>query len=324
MGLLDKREYYKPFEYPEVFKYIEKINHSYWLHSEVNFNADLSGYKKLSDIEKSIITNTLLAIAQIEVSVKLFWGNLYEMFPKPEINGMGSSFAESEFRHSEAYSRLLEILGLEHSFETFLENAVIRNRFNYLVKSRNKDPQTFAKKIAIFSLVIENVSLFSQFLIILSFKKYKGLLTNVANQIQWTSFDEQTHADGGMFLVNKLFEEYPEIKTEEFIEKITTLAKEAFKHEQAVLDLIFEKGDLPFLKREVIEEFIKDRINQSFSGIGFEKPYKDLNKKLLEEVEWFDNYVFGNVKKDFFSGRPTEYTVGNIVIDENSLFEDEE
>lgn len=323
MGLLDKRDYYKPFEYPEVLEFTERINHSYWLHTEVNFNADLAGYKKLSDTEKAIITNTLLAIAQIEVSVKLFWGDLYNMFPKPEINGMGACFADSEFRHSEAYSRLLDVLGIQN-FEEFLDKPTIKNRFNYLVKSRNKDPQTYAKKIAIFALVIENVSLFSQFLIVLSFKKYKGLLNNVANQIQWTSFDEQTHADGGIFLVNRLFHEYPEIKTPELIEKITTLAKEAFEHEKKVLDLIFEKGDLSFLPRPVIEEFIKDRINTSFEAIGCKHPFPKLNKKLLAETEWFDNYVFGNVKKDFFSGRPTEYSIGNIVIDENSLFEEDE
>lgn len=323
MGLLDKRDYYKPFEYPEVMEFVERINHSYWLHTEVNFNADLAGYHKLSEVDKSIIINTMLSIAQIEVSVKLFWGNLHEMFPKPEINGLGASFCESEFRHSEAYSRLLTVLGLENMFEPFLKKEVIKNRFNYLVKSRNKDPETYAKKIAIFALVIENVSLFSQFLIILSYKKYKGLLTNISNQIQWTSFDEQTHADGGIYLVNKLFEEYPEIKTEELIGKITRLAKEAFEHECKVLDLIFENGNLDFLKREVVEEFIKDRINKSFVAINFEKPYPEINNELLEEVEWFDNYVFGNVKKDIFAGRSTEYSTGNMVIDENNLFDDE-
>ena len=53
----------------------------------------------------------MLAISQIEVAVKSFWGDLYHRIPKPEIGSVGSTFAESEVRHADAYSHLLEILG---------------------------------------------------------------------------------------------------------------------------------------------------------------------------------------------------------------------
>ena len=46
---------------------------------------------------------------QIEVSVKTFWEILWNHMPKPELNGLGATFAECEFRHIEAYSRLLEV-----------------------------------------------------------------------------------------------------------------------------------------------------------------------------------------------------------------------
>ena len=41
MGIFDKRISYKPFEYPEVLQFIEAINKSYWVHSEVDFTADV-------------------------------------------------------------------------------------------------------------------------------------------------------------------------------------------------------------------------------------------------------------------------------------------
>ena len=61
--------------------------------------------------------NTMLAISQIEVAVKSFWGDLYHRIPKPEIGSVGSTFAESEVRHADAYSHLLEILGLNSEFK---------------------------------------------------------------------------------------------------------------------------------------------------------------------------------------------------------------
>jgi hypothetical protein len=62
----------------------------------------------------------MLAISQIEISVKRFWSNLYNQFPKPEFDALGVSFGESEIRHSRAYANVLELLGLKNKRgETF-------------------------------------------------------------------------------------------------------------------------------------------------------------------------------------------------------------
>ena len=106
MGIFDKRENYKPFEYPEVMKFVDMMHQTFWVHSEVEFTADIQDFKSnLSLVEKEAVKRALLGIAQVEVAVKTFWGDLYDVFPKPEFNGLGATFAECEFRHSEAYSR---------------------------------------------------------------------------------------------------------------------------------------------------------------------------------------------------------------------------
>jgi ribonucleoside-diphosphate reductase beta chain len=87
MSIFDKRINYKPFEYPEIFKFTEAINRSFWVHSEVDFTADIQDFHShLSEAEKQVIKRSLLAIAQIEVNVKTFWGDLYRHLPKPEFN----------------------------------------------------------------------------------------------------------------------------------------------------------------------------------------------------------------------------------------------
>ena len=97
MGIFDKREAYKPFEYPEVTKFTDAMSKSYWVHSEVEFTADVQDYKSnLTDVEREALKRSLLGIAQIEVAVKTFWGDLYKLFPKPEFNNLGMSFGESE------------------------------------------------------------------------------------------------------------------------------------------------------------------------------------------------------------------------------------
>lgn len=68
----------KPYEYPELAKYKESIQHSYWLHTEFNYTSDIQDFMvNVSEGERSVIKNAMLAIAQVEVAVKTFWGDLY-------------------------------------------------------------------------------------------------------------------------------------------------------------------------------------------------------------------------------------------------------
>lgn len=108
------RKHLKPYEYPELESYKEAIQHSYWLHTEYNYTSDVQDYKvNVKPHERTAIRNAMLAISQVEVSVKTFWAKLYDRLPKPELANVGMTFAESEVRHSDAYSHLLELLGLK-------------------------------------------------------------------------------------------------------------------------------------------------------------------------------------------------------------------
>src|SRR5690606_7673531 len=191
MSIFDKRLQYKPFEYPEILQFTDAINKAYWVHSEVDFTADIQDFHShLTPIDRSAVKRALLAIAQIEVAVKSFWGNLFHHFPKPEFNGLGATFAECEFRHSEAYSRLLEVLGYTNEFEQVVTVPVIRERIDYLTQAlrnvKSTDHKEYTFSLILFSILIENVSLFSQFAIILSYTRFKGLMKNVSNIIAWT------------------------------------------------------------------------------------------------------------------------------------------
>jgi ribonucleoside-diphosphate reductase beta chain len=214
MSIFEKRVNYKPFEYPEVLKFTSAMNNSFWVHSEVDFTADVQDFHAyLQEADRQAVKKSLLAIAQIEVAVKTFWGNLYQHLPKPEFNGLGSTFAECEFRHSEAYSRLLEVMGYNDEFNNLIQIPVIRKRVEYLSSvlssSKSADRKEYLISLILFTILIENVSLFSQFAIILSFTRFRGVMKNVSNIIAWTSVDEQLHANAGIYIINKIREEHP-------------------------------------------------------------------------------------------------------------------
>lgn len=324
MSIFDKRLQYKPFEYPEILQFTEAINKAFWVHSEVDFTADTQDFHShLSPAERNAVKNSLLAIAQIEVSVKSFWGNLFNHLPKPEFNGLGATFAECEFRHSEAYSRLLEVLGYSNQFETLVEEPVIRERIDYLTQAlgnaKSTDRKEYATSLILFSILIENVSLFSQFAIILSFARFKGLMKNVSNIIAWTSIDEQIHANAGIYLVNKIREEYPEMFDAETVSDITKLVRSSIDVESRIIDWIFSEGEIESINKEDLINFMKYRADDSLEKIGL-PPQFNLAIADVKLLQWFEEEVFANSLDDFFAKRPVDYTKHDKSISAFDLF----
>ena len=324
MSIFDKRVNYKPFEYPEILSFTEALNKSFWVHSEVDFTADVQDFHShLVFNEKEVIKRSLLAIAQIEVAVKSFWGDLYTHIPKPEFNGLGSTFAECEFRHSEAYSRLLDVLGYTNEFEQLIHVPVIEKRVAYLsealVHTKSNDNREYLFSLILFSILIENVSLFSQFAIILSFTRFKGVMKNVSNIIAWTSVDEQVHANAGIYIVNKIKEEFPEFFDEETKNRISDIISNSIEVEEEILDWIFESGELEHITRENLLNFMKYRVDDSLQKIGLHKQF-NISEADYQPMVWFEEEVFANSLDDFFAKRPVEYTKHDKSITANDLF----
>jgi ribonucleoside-diphosphate reductase beta chain len=313
-----------PYEYPQLLAYKDAIRHSYWIDTEFNFTEDIQDYKvNIKPAEKDVIKKTMLAIAQIEVNVKTFWGDLYKRMPITEVGDVGFTFAESEVRHKDAYARLLRILGLEDEFQTVINEPAIEGRIKYLKKyldgSRSKDDKMYTKSVLLFSLFIEHVSLFSQFLIMMSFNKEKNVLKGISNVVEATSKEEEIHGNFGAEIINIIKKENPEWFDEEFNNLIYSACEKAYKAECGILDWIFKKGELDFLPKETIQHFIMNRFNNSLKKIGMQ-PLFDINNNLLESTKWFDIEITGTKEGDFFYKKQIDYNKKSKPITVDDLF----
>lgn len=302
----------KPYEYPQLNEYKEAVQHSYWLHTEFNYTSDIHDYKvNISDKERNAIKNAMLAISQVEVAVKNFWGDLHNRMPKPEVGAVGAVFGESEVRHSDAYSHLLEILGLNSEFERIQDIPALANRVNSLTQAtkyaKSESNKDFTLSLILFSLFIEHVSLFSQFLIIMSFNKHKNYFKGISNAIEATSKEEQLHGLFGIELVDIIRKENPSWFDEEMAKKVYEACKNTFESELEVIDWIYEDGDLDFLPKEVVKEFIKNRLNNSLKSTGFEQLF-EVDEKLVEQTDWFLDELTSTKHVDFFVKRSVNYT----------------
>ena len=323
-NIFSKRTNLKPYDYPTLNEYVDAIRHSYWVHTEFNFTSDIQDFKvHLTEREKSAVERAMLAISQIEVAVKTFWGDIYKRMPKPEIGNVGATFAESEVRHADAYSHLIQLLGLNSEFENLMQIPAIRKRIKYLEKSisssKSVENKDYFESIVLFSMFVENVSLFSQFLVIMSFNKHRNLLKGISNAVEATSKEENIHANFGFDLVNLIKKENPEWWTEDLIEDLIDETLEACDAEIEIVNWIFEKGDLDFLTKKQTMEFIKHRFNVSLNSIGIDNIF-EVNETLLQTTEWFDDEILTTKHTDFFNKRSINYSKKSKSITSNDLF----
>ena len=314
----------KPNLYPWTEKFIESMHNGFWTDKEFSFKSDVQQFKvKLTEQEREIIIRTLTAIGQIEVAVKTFWAKLGENLPHPSLQDIGYVMANVEVIHNNAYERLITTLGLEKVFEENLKLDWIQGRVRYLKKYTHRyykdSKKQYLYALILFTLFVENVSLFSQFYVINWFARFKNVLKDTDQQVKYTRNEENIHALVGIKLINTIREEYPELFDQDLIDRIVHEAKEAFEAESKIVDWMVNGIQEEGLNAAVLKEFIKNRINDSLSQIEFPKVF-DVDKNLLSHTMWFEEELLGNNMTDFFHSRPVEYSKKSQSFSEDDLF----
>ena len=159
----------------------------------------------------------------------------------------------------------------------------------------------------LFTLLVENASLFSQFLIVSAFKKHKNLLSNFNAVISATAREENIHAKFGEELIKIIKNENPDWFDLEMEDKIRRNVRKALKAETEVLNWIFEKGELDFLPKNSIIEYLKNRFNKSLNQIGYADEFT-VDEKLLKPTDFLEVQLMATSSFDFFNEKSTDYS----------------
>ena len=317
------RQQYRPFEYPHLHKYVDAIRQSYWTHDEFDFTSDIQDFHvNLTGAEKEAVRRTMLAISHIEVTVKMFWTKLSDRLPKPEIAEVGVTMGESEVRHANAYAELLNVLGLNDAFSEVAKVPAIAARQAYMdnaIAGKSGSDKDYMESILLFSLFIENVSLFSQFLIVMMINQDKSTLKGISNVIASTALEENLHAKLGADIVKVLRVEHPEWFNHSLDLRVNELVHQSYQAEQQIIDWIFELGEIGSVSKYQLNEYIKSRYNLGLSEAGF-TPVFDVDAEAIKPTEFFDLQVNTTTHVDFFHKRSSNYTKKAQSFDSDSLF----
>ena len=320
MSLFKERIPYKPFEYPEYYNdgWLKQAQ-AFWLHTEIPMQGDIKDWnEKLTKSEKNLVGNILLGFAQTECAVSDYWTQkVVGWFPKHEIQQMAMMFGSQETIHAVAYSYLNETLGLEN-FEAFLQDEATMERFDNLVAYKGTEVVGIAKSLAVFSAFAEGVSLYSAFAVLYSFQ-LRNLLKGIGQQMKWSVRDESLHSKMGCQLFRHMCNEIPNLQNDCYNDVIKA-ATAMLGAEEKYIDKMFELGDIENLKAYDLKQFIRKRLNEKITELGYSngRGHFEFDEIAASNLDWFYHLTGGHTHTDFFAVRPTDYSKAN----EGEDFED--
>jgi ribonucleoside-diphosphate reductase beta chain len=308
--IFDIRQTYRPFEYPQFYEFYRNQQLVHWTKDEINLGQDVQDWNMhLTQNEKDVIGGILKGFTQMEILVGDYWRKIAEWFPKPEIAMMASAFSYFESIHMDNYAMINEQLQLD-DFSAFLYDTATKEKLDYFIERPEiTSKEEIAKSIAIFSAFAEGCLLFSSFAVLLSFQK-ENLMKGVGQIVSFSIRDENSHSQGGIYLFNKIVEEYPEIK-QQIKNDILEAANICYQLEEQFLNNLFKTGNIRTLTKEELLNFVKDRLNLKLQELGYEKIF-EINKKLLQNISWFGSLSSGREFGDFFATRVSEYSQNKI------------
>lgn len=321
-SLFEPRSYYKPFDFPKAYEFYEQHESMHWLAKEVPLNQDVLDWKnKLTKSEKHFLTQIFRLFTQSDVDVAGAYATKYiPMFPKPEIRMMLLSFAAREAVHIQAYSHLIDTLGMpETTYKQFMEYEAMKEKHDFFEGFIGTDEKQIIQQIAAFSAFTEGMQLFSTFIMLLNFTRFNKM-NGMGQIIAWSIRDESLHVEGMTWLFKEFIKEHRDIWTDELKGQLYTIAEKMVELEDKFIDLAYEllesqRDDLPDvfvnLTKEEVKTYIRYIADRRLIGLGM----KGIFKVKTNPLPWVEEILNAPEHANFFEQRATAYSKGSLTGD---------
>ena len=317
MSLLGTRDYYKPFDHPWMYDYFKLQNQMHWMADDVPLNTDVKDWNNISDNERNLLTQIFRLFTQSDVDVASGYVNKYmKLFRKPEATMMMSSFANMEGIHQDAYSILLDTVGMRDSeYKAFAKYEEMLNKHEYIHKFKptRKNKKEIAKALAVYSAFTEGLQLFSSFAILLNFPRF-GKMKGMGQIVTYSIRDESLHVEAMTRLFREFIQENIEIWTDDFKKEIYQICREMVELEDKFLDLVFEMGDLEGLTKDDMYAYNRYIADRRLLQLGLKTNFDQRENPLT----WIDE-VIGVEHQNFFEGKATAYMKAGLRGEHGSL-----
>lgn len=304
MSLTEPSKFYRPFRYPWAYEYWLKHEKVHWLADEVPMGDDVRQWGSMDLKPKMLATAIMRMFVQADIDVHACYHKIFMAVFKPtEVSMMLSSFSNRETVHIQAYSHLIDTLGLpESEYGAFLEYEEMKAKHDFMHSFDPKNPHEVALSLAGVSAFGEGLQLFASFAVLLNFPR-QNLLKGMGQMVSWSVRDESLHCEGIMRLFHAYIAEQT-IDRAKLDEDITSMCRKVVDTEDKFIDLAFAGGDVSGLTGAELKQYVRYMADLRLRQLGVQTIFGiDRNP-----LPWVDNLAVGIEHANFFEQQATEYS----------------
>lgn len=299
-----------------------------WMPQSVNMSEDIKQWKEkglISDDERLLIKRTLglFAAGESLVSNSIML-NEYKYVTDGACRQylLRKSFEES--LHNFTVSVCCEAYGLDvHDVaEAYKSIKTIKAKDQFLegvisdmgAKDFNietiRGKQDFVRNIFTFYIICEGCWFYPNFAMILSLGR-QNKLRGLCDQIAYTMRDETLHFSFGVYLINELKKEYPEIWTNKFQNDLIDLMKEAMELEVNYSKEVLPNGILG-VNSQMLVEYVQFLANDRLEQVGLDHKFPSVKNPF----PWLGETQDSSAMTAFFEVRNKDYQNAGALIDD--------
>lgn len=293
-NLFEDRPRLTPAKFPWAEETLLGVLANSWVHTEVSMQPDIQAWTQLPEPDKQAIRQILQGFTLMESFVGCYWREVVaHHFKAPEIIGLATVIASQEVVHAYAYNLLESSLNLD-TYQEFILNPDAKYKLGmYADIPKNANRSLLANSLVFMSGCGEGISLFSSFIILLSYVDWGVPMRGLKEILSWSIRDEQIHSDVAARL-------YFELEERVEANVVYRMFEKAVEAELNFIRPIFNVDLMTGLNFSHVQEFIKYRANDRLKALGYEPLYK-LNHEVLDHPRsMFENQTRGTTLHDFF------------------------
>ena len=259
---------------------------------------------KLTEAEKGLVTQIFRFFTQADIDVADCYHTKYASVFKPtEVKMMLGAFSAMEAIHVNAYSLLLETIGMpESEYGAFLEYQEMRDKHEYMQQFSMDSHDDVLTTLAMFGGFTEGVQLFASFAMLMNFPRFNKL-KGMGQIVSWSVRDESLHCEG----ITRLFHAYaaevggvsPEVQ-----ERILDHARAVVAMEDRFIDLAFAMGPVQGMTPDDVKAYVRFITDWRLTNLKMPKLYNIAEHPL----PWLIPLLNGVEHTNFFEQRATEYS----------------
>lgn len=319
MSLTTERLAFKPFQYPWAYDLWKKQHQVHWLPAEVPLGEDCVDWEKnLTDAERHLLTQIFRFFTQSDIEVNNCYHKHYLRFIKPtEVVMMLTAFSDFETIHTDAYSHLLETIGMPATeYDAFLQYEEMKEKFDYMRSFNPTDARSVSFTMAMFGGAIEGLQLFAMFAMLLNFPR-QNKMKGMGQIVSWSVRDESIHCEGVTQLHHAWNEEHGLVGDALLAQQIAEGFDTVVRGEDKFIDLAFAMGPVNGLTADDMKKYIRYIADIRLTNLKQPPLYGIVRNPL----PWLAEILNGVEHANFFEARATEYSKAATVGDWNDGFD---